>query len=179
MKKIYGCIMLVILTLVDQFSKLFITRNFFVGEEREVIKNVFSIEYIRNTGAAWGMFPNGTIFFIIFSAIVCIGLLYLYFQIPKDRKYKYFSFVIITLVSGAIGNLIDRCFRKYVVDFFYFKLIDFPVFNVADIYVTSAAIVLIILIMFYYKEEDFDFMKISKNKKELVHNKEDNEKDNK
>ena len=82
-------------------------------------------------------------------------------------------------MSGAIGNLIDRCFRKYVVDFFYFKLIDFPVFNVADIYVTSAAIVLIILIMFYYKEEDFDFMKISKNKKELVHNKEDNEKDNK
>ena len=153
MKKIYGCIMLVILTLVDQFSKLFITRNFFVGEEREVIKNVFSIEYIRNTGAAWGMFPNGTIFFIIFSAIVCIGLLYLYFQIPKDRKYKYLSFVIITLVSGAIGNLIDRCFRKYVVDFFYFKLIDFPVFNVADIYVTSAAIVLIILIMFYYNHD--------------------------
>ena len=86
MKKIYGCIMLVILTLVDQFSKLFITRNFSVGEEREVIKNVFSIEYIRNTGAAWGMFPNGTIFFIIFSAIVCIGLLYLYFQGHEDDK---------------------------------------------------------------------------------------------
>ena len=67
------------------------------------------------------------------------------------EKYNYLSMVIIILVSGAIGNLIDRCFRKYVVDFFYFKLIDFPVFNVADIYVTVAAIMLILLIMFFIK----------------------------
>ncbi len=52
--------------------------------------------------------------------------------------------------------MIDRIFRGYVVDFFYFKLIDFPVFNVADIYVTTSAIVLIFLIVFLYKEEDFD-----------------------
>lgn len=168
MKKLYGSIILVILILVDQMSKLFITRKLLLGEEIEVIKNVFSIEYIRNTGAAWGMFPNGTIFFIIFSVIVCVGMLIVYFKIPKEKKYNYLSMVIIILVSGAIGNLIDRCFRKYVVDFFYFKLIDFPVFNIADIYVTVSAIMLIILIMFYYKEEDFQFIKFFKKKSEQM-----------
>lgn len=185
MKKLYGYIMLIILILIDQLSKLFITTNFFLGEEREVIKNIFSIEYIRNTGAAWGMFPNGTIFFIIFSLIVCIGLLVLFNKTPKEKKYNYLSMVIIILVSGAVGNLIDRCFRKYVVDFFYFKLIDFPVFNVADIYVTVAAIMLILLIMFYYKEDDFKFISFSRKKtdkedKDLSNieqeSKEDNEK---
>ena len=58
--------------------------------------------------------------------------------------------------AGAIGNMIDRMFRKYVVDFIYFRLIDFPVFNVADIYVTVAAVLLIVLVVFYYKDEDFD-----------------------
>lgn len=185
MKKLYGYIMLIILILIDQLSKLFITTNFFLGEEREVIKNIFSIEYIRNTGAAWGMFPNGTIFFIIFSLIVCIGLLVLFNKTPKEKKYNYLSMVIIILVSGAIGNLIDRCFRKYVVDFFYFKLIDFPVFNVADIYVTVAAIMLILLIMFYYKEDDFKFISFLRKKNDKVdkdlsnieqESKEDNEK---
>jgi len=55
-----------------------------------------------------------------------------------------------------LGNFIDRVFRNYVVDFFYFKLIDFPVFNVADIYVTVAAFAMIILGLFYYKEEDYN-----------------------
>ena len=59
-------------------------------------------------------------------------------------------------MAGAFGNMIDRAFRGYVVDFFYFKLIDFPVFNVADIYVTVAAFAMIILGLFYYKEEDYN-----------------------
>ena len=59
-------------------------------------------------------------------------------------------------MAGAFGNLIDRVARGYVVDFFYFKLIDFPVFNVADIYVTVAAFAMIILGLFYYKEEDYN-----------------------
>ena len=61
-------------------------------------------------------------------------------------------------MAGAFGNLIDRVFRGYVVDFFYFKWIDFPVFNVADIYVTVTMILLLILILFFYKEEDLDFL---------------------
>ena len=63
---------------------------------------------------------------------------------------------MILFVSGAIGNLIDRIVNNYVVDFFYFKLINFPIFNVADIYVTVAAFLFIFLCLFIYKEEDFE-----------------------
>ena len=61
-------------------------------------------------------------------------------------------------MAGAFGNMIDRAFRGYVVDFFYFKLIDFPIFNVADIYVTVTMVLLMGLILFYYKEEDLEFL---------------------
>ena len=66
--------------------------------------------------------------------------------------------VVDVLVAGAIGNFIDRLVNKYVIDFIYFSLIDFPIFNVADIYVTLSVIALFILIFFYYKEEDFKFI---------------------
>ena len=67
--------------------------------------------------------------------------------------------IIIFLSAGAIGNYIDRVSNNYVVDFIYFSLIDFPVFNVADIYVTVAIFFLLILILFYYKDEDLDEIK--------------------
>lgn len=66
--------------------------------------------------------------------------------------------VLVFLSAGAIGNLIDRSVNKYVVDFLYFELIDFPIFNLADCYVTGAAAFLIILCLFYYKDEDFAFL---------------------
>lgn len=164
MKKVYGIFLLVLLIVFDQLTKIAVIKNFVLGEEKEIIKNVFSLEYIRNTGAAWGMFPNGTVFFAVFSTIVCILLFILYMKIPKEKKYNILSVVVLTLIAGAVGNLIDRVFRHFVVDFFYFKLIDFPVFNVADIYVTVSAIVLIVIIMFFYKEEDFDFIKLHRRK---------------
>ena len=75
---------------------------------------------------------------------------------PRTREYQWVRAAMVPVLAGAVGNLLDRLFRGYVVDFFYFKLIDFPVFNVADIYVTTAAVILIVLIVFLYKEEDFD-----------------------
>ena len=165
MKKLYGIIMFVVLVLIDQVTKILIVNNFSLGEELELIKGVFSFEYIRNTGAAWGIMPNGTSFFAVFSSIVCVFLIILYFKIPLEKKYKLFSSIIVLLTAGAVGNLIDRCIRKYVVDFLYFKLIDFPVFNVADIYVTVAGFMLIFTVLFYYKDEDFDFLSFKFNKK--------------
>ena len=69
------------------------------------------------------------------------------------------EFLLVLIASGAVGNLIDRVSLGYVVDFFYFKLLDFPIFNVADIYVTVGTALLVIFILFYYKEEDFNFIK--------------------
>ena len=72
--------------------------------------------------------------------------------------------ICIGIISGALGNFIDRFINGYVVDFFYFKLINFPIFNVADIYVTVSAAVLIVLGVFYYKEDDYKFLTVRKNK---------------
>ena len=66
------------------------------------------------------------------------------------------------LLSGAVGNFIDRIFRNYVVDFFYFSLINFPVFNVADIFVVISFIGIAVSILFIYKDDEFEFLSIRK-----------------
>ena len=77
-------------------------------------------------------------------------------KLPATRHFFWLNAVAVLFFAGAIGNFIDRVRQGYVVDFFYFSLINFPIFNVADIYVTAAAFLLIFLCLFYYKEEDFE-----------------------
>ena len=83
-------------------------------------------------------------------------LSYVYGRIPTERKFFPLHGICIALFAGAIGNFIDRILHNYVIDFFYFSLINFPIFNVADIYVTCAMALFIILFLFYYKEADLD-----------------------
>ena len=73
-----------------------------------------------------------------------------------SRHYMPLRVCAVLIVSGALGNFIDRVRLDYVVDFLYFKLIDFPIFNVADIYVTVTTIFLFLLLCFYYKEEELE-----------------------
>ena len=80
---------------------------------------------------------------------------------PREKKYLYLDYIIVLVVAGAIGNHIDRVINNYVVDFIYFSLINFPVFNIADCYVTVSMILLLILILFYYKDEDLEEIKKS------------------
>ena len=84
-------------------------------------------------------------------------MIYVYVKLPEQKRYMPLKATVILLFSGAIGNMVDRICRKYVVDFLYVKVIDFPIFNVADCYVTIAAIALIILIMFVYQEDELSF----------------------
>ena len=89
----------------------------------------------------------------------------IYGRIPYTKKYMPLRICSILLIAGAVGNLIDRVRLNYVIDFFYFKLIDFPIFNVADCYVVVACIIFAFLILFYYKEDsDFDFLRKQKNR---------------
>lgn len=95
-------------------------------------------------------------FFLIITLAVLAGLIWISGKIPEERHFTPLKICLYFVGAGAVGNMIDRIFRKYVVDFVYFSLINFPVFNVADIYVTVAAVMLVILILFFYQEEDFD-----------------------
>ena len=106
------------------------------------------------------------IFFIVLTAICIFLLIKLYLRIPDIKRYMVLNGVIIVLVAGALGNLIDRIIHNYVIDFFYFSLINFPIFNVADIYVTCSVFVLAYLILFFLKEDDFEKIFPSKKKNE-------------
>ena len=104
-------------------------------------------------------------FFIVMAFAVCFAIGYLYFKMPWNKRFHLLRGIGLLIAGGAIGNLIDRVCLGYVVDFFYFELIDFPIFNVADIYVTVATAVMAILIIFYYKEEELECLFPSKKEK--------------
>jgi signal peptidase II len=156
-KCILGLIVCPILILIDQFTKHLAVSCLKEGGSIALLENVFELYYLENKGAAFGMLQNKQIIFLLitFAALILIAWVYL-FRIPDEKRYYPLGLIALFLFSGAIGNLIDRVKNRYVVDFFYFKLIDFPVFNVADIYVTCGTIFLILLIVFYYKDSDLE-----------------------
>ncbi len=152
-KALIGCLLLVVL---DQFTKVLALQNLKGQEPITIIPDVFQLLYVENRGAAFGILQNKQWVFLIITAIVLVALIWALPRMSRERHFLPLRLCLCFIGAGAVGNMIDRIFRGYVVDFFYFKLIDFPVFNVADIYVTTSAIVLIFLIVFLYKEEDFD-----------------------
>ena len=113
---------------------------------------------MENRGAAFGILQNQQWLFFVITVLAVALLTFAYSKLPDEKKYRPLRFCYVFLCAGAVGNLIDRIFRGYVVDFFYFKPINFPVFNVADIYVTVSMAVLFFLILVYYKEDDFAFL---------------------
>ena len=123
-----------------------------------LIPGVLEFLRIENRGAAFGILQGRMEFFYLITAVVAAGILYVVFRLPEERKYLPLLVTLAFLLAGAAGNLIDRAFRKSVVDFIYFKPIDFPVFNVADIYVTCSTVALVFLILRYYEDEDFAFL---------------------
>ena len=145
-------IMIASLILVDQFSKVAIEQYYLLGESTPLIEGFFSLTYVRNTGAAFGFGADAhdsirKFLFLLIPVLVCFYLIYL---IWVTRKQKiYFSLAYSLILSGAVGNLIDRFWLGYVVDFlhFYFKNYHYPAFNVADSCITVGAAILI-----------FDFM---------------------
>ncbi len=151
-------ILTVLLVLFDQWTKALAVKYLMGNDGIPIIEGVFRLKYLENRGAAFGMLQNQQIFFILMTIFV-LGLLgYLYFKIPSVKRYMPLEYNTILLISGAIGNFIDRVANQYVVDFLYFELIDFPIFNVADCYVVVGTFLFAVLIMFYYKEEELSFL---------------------
>ena len=161
MKKnsILACISILLLIGLDQFVKFLITSHMALYDTKPVIKQVFHITYIQNKGAAWGSLQGKRYFLLAITILVLAFLVYFYVRMLKLNKYKDLRILFIFVFSGAAGNMIDRIRLGYVIDMFDFRLINFPVFNVADIYVTVSVVCFAVLILFYYKEDDFSFLK--------------------
>lgn len=117
----------------DQFTKVLAVNHLKDQEPFVLIKSVFQFEYLENRGAAFGMLQNKQIFFFIIVLVISVFIIWFYLHVPMTGKYLPLRLCAIFIFTGAIGNFIDRLKLGYVVDFFYFKLINFPIFNVADI----------------------------------------------
>ena len=138
--------LIIILIIADQLTKLWALADLRGSEGIPVISGVFELQYLENRGAAFGILQDKQILFLLITVAVAVLLTYISIRIPEERKYTPLRICYVLLMAGAFGNLIDRVARGYVVDFFYFKLIDFPVFNVADIYVTVGTFILVFAI---------------------------------
>lgn len=152
------------LILADQFTKYIAVVHLKDQPAIPIIPDVFELNYLENRGAAFGMLQNQKIFFVFVAAIILAVIAYVLYKTPEKRKYTILHVLLVLIASGAVGNMIDRLRLDYVVDFLSFVLIHFPIFNVADIYVTVATAVLVFLLLFYYKEEDLGFLSFKQTK---------------
>lgn len=171
---------------LDQITKYLAYTKLKGRDAFVIIPNVFELRYLENQSAAFSFDPVSLlnkifhfayfdahpdaflackmVFFVVMTIVVLVLLAILYRRIPWNSHWLAMNLILLGFMAGAIGNLIDRVIHHFVIDFFYFRLINFPIFNVADIYVTIAAFALIIVIFFVYSEKDFSSVFPSKKK---------------
>ncbi len=131
---------------IDRLSKIYIANNFVTMKSIPLINNVFHITYHLNDGAAFSILGGKTTFLIIASAVIMVGLLCYMIAVRPENNLLMLSLTFI--LAGAAGNLYDRIFNNgEVVDFLDFRLINFPVFNFADCFVTIGAVLLFVYIL--------------------------------
>lgn len=131
-------IVVLVSLIIDQIIKFFVENNMY-GKSIDIVENIFSLTYVQNRGAAWGIFSGNDWILKIFASILIIVIIIFVYKTCKNNLEFIFGGLI---VGGAIGNLIDRIIRGYVVDFLDFKF--WPVFNFADICIVLGCLLLII-----------------------------------
>lgn len=147
-------IVIALLIVLDQWTKHWATVNLKFQPDIILIKGVFQLHYLENAGMAFGLLQHQQLLFSVMTVIILIFVIYLFVRTPEKKRYIPIYMILVLVCAGAVGNTIDRVSRKYVVDFLYFSLINFPVFNVADCYVTIAGILAAIYVLFVYKDEE-------------------------
>ncbi|MBD5460415.1 MAG: signal peptidase II [Lachnospiraceae bacterium] len=157
-----------ILLAADQYTKYLAVAHLKGSDSIKLIDGVLELHYVTNTGAAWSLLEGKKYILLIMGVVILAALLFCLLKIPDHKKYNILYYLAGATAAGAVGNMIDRVHYGYVVDFIYFSLIDFPVFNVADICITVSVIILGVVILFVYKEDDFAFLDFRRKKhKEL------------
>lgn len=139
--------LIVILIAIADFATKYLAVSFLKAGEIELIKNVLYLNYTQNRGAAFGILQNQRWIFITITIIVIAAIIF-YILIKKPES-RMFLISLAMISGGGIGNLIDRISLSYVIDFIDFRIINFPVFNVADIFVTLGAALMFLYIIFF------------------------------
>ena len=170
---LFSFLLILALIFFDQITKIWAASDLSSGPVT-LIPGAFELRYLENQGAAFGMLQGARTFFLIITPIFSALVVFVLLRMPATRRYLPLRICMVLLIAGAMGNFIDRLLFSYVRDFFYISLIDFPIFNVADIYVTFGVIILIILILFVYKDGEFGFI-FGRKKKDSAVDKNENE----
>ena len=155
---------IILLLFVDQGSKAWMESILTQGSIT-VVPNIFELEFVTNTGAAWSIFSGNVLFLIVISFFVLLALVMMYPTVPKSRL-KNISYIF--LYAGIIGNLLDRMIFHYVKDFFKVTIFGyhFPVFNFADMFIVVGAILLMLAI--WKGDENHGNNQVSKRRKRKI-----------
>ena len=154
----------VILVIADQLTKHLAVVRLKNQAAYNLINGILEFNYLENRGAAFGVLQNQKYFFV-FVALIFIGVIvFVLIKVPTQKKYYSLNILLVMIAAGAVGNMIDRVRYDYVVDFIYLVCIQFPIFNMADIYVTTATVILVFQILFVYKTNDFNFLSFNTKK---------------
>lgn len=148
MKLLLWFIIIAAVIALDQYTKYLALTRLVNYDTIPLIENVFHLTFVKNRGAAFGILQNQKWFFIVVTGAIMIGIIYYIYREKPESKLLMISLSMI--LGGAVGNLIDRVRYSYVVDFFDFTLINFPVFNVADSFVVVGTIFLSYYLLFKY-----------------------------
>lgn len=143
---IYIAIIIFVIFL-DQYSKYLILTHIKPLETFSIIPNVFHLTYVENTGAAFSLFSDMQIFLIIMTLIFIGILIFFLVKIPKSKENRLINISLSFIIGGASGNLIDRLRLDFVVDFLDFRMIQFAIFNFADMFVVCGSIILVIALL--------------------------------
>ncbi len=146
-------ILAVFLLIADQVTKYIALMRLKPVGSVTFIDGFMDFTFVENRGAAFGILNGKTWLLLIMAAVICIVIVIAMIKMPNTKEYKWLKWSLILILAGAIGNVIDRLFRGYVVDFFEFTFIEWPVFNMADIYVVVGTIVMAILVLFVIKDD--------------------------
>lgn len=155
---------IILLIAVDQLTKYLAIQQLKDKPAYIILDGILELNYLENKGAAFGMLQNQKVFFIFVAIVILSVIAYVLFKTPDHKKYRALHILLSLIAAGAIGNMIDRIRLDYVVDFIYIVLINFPIFNVADIYVTFATAILVLMLLFVYKEQDLNFISFKQKK---------------
>lgn len=144
-------IFVVIATVLDQLSKLWVVNNIPLHGEIPVLDGIFHLTYAQNTGAAWSMLSGMQWLFLLIFLAFTLGIIWEF----SKKRWPFTTFdrwCIAVVYAGGLGNIIDRIRLGYVVDMIEVEFIDFPVFNLADCCITCGCIALVVHLVFFNRE---------------------------
>lgn len=151
-----GLVWTLALVFLDQKLKAFAVAELKNTGGAQLLPGVLRLSYVENRGMAFGLLQDARTFFLIITFLVLCLFCAAFHAIPEKKRFVPLSAGVVLLTAGALGNFWDRLKLGYVVDYLQLEFMDFPVFNLADCYLTWTAFILFLLLLFFYKNEELE-----------------------